>query len=153
MTTIKLTTYINAPVNRCFDLSRDVKIHELSTAKTNERAIAGRTEGLFELYDTVTWEATHFGLRQHLTVRITKMEAPNFFEDMMIKGAFKSMRHEHYFEVDNENTIMRDVFEYEVPFGIFGILFDFVILRKYMTNFLIVRNKIIKEVAEQTNPL
>lgn len=148
MTTIELTTIIQAPINKCFDLSRDVKIHELSTAKTNERAIAGRTEGLFELNDSVTWEAKHFGIRQNLSVMITKMDFPYFFEDVMTKGAFKSMRHEHYFETENANTIVRDVFMYEVPFGLFGKVFDFIVLKNYMTNFLKFRNQILKEVAE-----
>jgi ligand-binding SRPBCC domain-containing protein len=149
MTQIKLTTYINASVEKCFDLSRDVGIHLQSASETKERAVAGRTSGLFELNDTVTWEAKHFGIRQKLTVKITKMQAPYFFEDRMLKGAFKSMVHGHYFENENGQTKMTDVFEYEVPLGPLGALFDRLVLKKYMTNFLITRNALIKEVAEK----
>lgn len=149
MTQIKLTTYIKASVEKCFDLSRDVGIHLQSASKTKERVVAGRTSGLFELNDTVTWEARHFGITQKLTVKITKIEAPAFFEDTMLKGAFKSMVHGHYFENENGQTKMTDVFEYEVPVGFIGRLFDRLVLKKYMTKFLIKRNALIKEEAEK----
>ena len=72
MTTILLTTELDADIETCFDIARDLDIHQLSMKQTNEKAIAGRTSGLCELGDTVTWEATHFGLRQQLSVEITK---------------------------------------------------------------------------------
>ena len=150
MPLIQLSTYINAPIRKCFDLSRDVRIHELSAAGTKERAVGGRISGLFELHDTVTWEARHFGIQQRLTVQITKMEAPFFFEDIMLKGAFSRMVHRHFFEIENGLTKMTDMFEYEVPFGPFGWLFDRLILKSYMTRFLKTRNQVIKEVAEST---
>jgi ligand-binding SRPBCC domain-containing protein len=153
MTTIRLSTIINAPAEKCFDVSRDIKIHELSTQRTNERAIAGKTSGLCELNDEITWEATHLGVRQKLTVRITKMNKPVFFEDAMLNGAFKSMRHEHHFSQGGSKTEMTDIFMYEVPFGFLGGLFNRIILKKYMTKFLLARNQIIKELSENTGSL
>ena len=148
MTTIKLSTTINAPIDKCFNVSRDIKIHELSTKDTNERAISGRTSGHCELNDEITWQATHFGISQRLTVKITQLNRPLFFEDVMLRGAFKSMRHEHHFKQIDQITEMTDIFNYEVPFGILGKLFDSVILKRYMTKFLTTRNQIIKEVSE-----
>ena len=58
MTTIKLLTEINSPIEKCFDLARDIDFHKLSTQKTKEKAVAGRTSGLCELGDKITWEAT-----------------------------------------------------------------------------------------------
>ncbi len=43
---------------------------------------------------------------------------------------------------------MIDKLNYETPFGIFGKLFDAIILKKHLTNFIINRNKILKELAE-----
>ncbi|MFM9945204.1 MAG: SRPBCC family protein [Bacteroidia bacterium] len=150
MTKIFLTTEISSPIHKCFDLARDVDVHILSTGKTNERAISGRTEGLCELGDKITWEAKHFGITQNLTVEITKFDKPFFFEDRMLKGAFKSMKHEHLFEENNGKTLMKDTFEYDVPFWIFGKLFDNLILKNYMTRFLLTRNKVLKDIAETT---
>lgn len=149
MTTLKLITLINAPIEKCFDVSRDIKIHELSTRKTNERAVGRKTNGLCELGDEITWRATHFGIHQQLTIKISKLNRPVFFEDVMLKGAFKSMRHEHHFRFINNVTEMTDIFFYQTPLGVFGRCFDELVLKKYMTKFLIARNLTIKEVCEK----
>jgi hypothetical protein len=46
---IDLETWINAPIDRCFDLSRDIDLHMQSTAHTHEVAVAGVTRGLIGL--------------------------------------------------------------------------------------------------------
>lgn len=145
---IELETKIVSNIERCFDLTRDIDVHKQSTEKTEEKVIAGRTSGLCELGDKVTWEAKHFGIRQQLSVEITKFDKPYFFEDKMTKGVFKSMRHEHYFKEIDGGTLMTDKFEYQVPFGFIGELFDKIILKKYMIDFLLTRNRIIKKIAE-----
>jgi ligand-binding SRPBCC domain-containing protein len=149
MSLIHLTTEVDSNIEHCFDLASNVDIHMLSAKHTNESAIAGRTSGACKLDDSITWEARHFGIKQKLTVRITRFERPHFFEDVMISGAFKSMRHEHHFVEVNGKTIMTDRFEYEVPFYWLGKLFDVLILKSYMTAFLLKRNGAIKTIAEK----
>ena len=148
LTIIHLSTEINAPLEICFDLARSVDAHLQSMQKTKEIAIAGRTSGLCELSDTIIWEANHFGIRQRLTVEISKMDRPRMFEDRMVQGAFKSMLHEHWFEFNDGNTLMKDKFVYETPLGILGILFDKVVLKSYMTSLLLKRNSTLKLLAE-----
>lgn len=149
MTVIRLELKIHAPAKVCFDLARSAEAHMQSLAHTKEKAIAGRKSGLFELNDTVTWEARHFGIRQHLTVKITKMEPYTMFEDVMVKGAFKHFDHQHYFKEYDGVTIMRDVFTYTVPGWIFGKLFDVLVLKRYMTKLLRTRNEALKAIAEK----
>jgi ligand-binding SRPBCC domain-containing protein len=151
MAEIRLTTEINASIEKCFDVSRDIDIHTKSTAKTNERAIAGRTSGLCELNDEITWEAKHFGIRQKLSVKITQFDYPIFFADKMLKGAFKSMSHEHHFEEKNGVTIMKDIFRYEAPLGFLGKIAEKLFLTNYMMRFLKERNKVLKEIAEKND--
>jgi ligand-binding SRPBCC domain-containing protein len=146
--TIYLTTLIQAPAESCFDLSRSVDAHTRSAAFTGEKIVGGRAAGLCEKGDEITWEARHLGIRQRLTVRITEMRRPEFFADEMVRGAFRSMRHEHYFTPEGDGTVMRDVFIYEVPFGPLGRLFDLLVLRSYMTRFLRKRNAALKRELE-----
>ncbi len=148
MPVIHLSTIINAPIERCFDLSRSIDLHQVSTAKTNEMPVAGVTKGLIKQGEWVTWRARHFGIYQHLTVKIIKMNSPDSFEDEMMKGAFKQMKHLHFFEQKGQHTIMRDVFEFESPFGVLGKLFNKLVLTNYMKGFLIERNEAIKAIAE-----
>lgn len=72
----------------------------------------------------------------------------SYFVDEMEEGKFKSFKHEHFFEEKNGITIMTDKLQYETPFGIIGKLFDVLFLKRHLTNFLLERNKILKEVSE-----
>jgi len=79
------------------------------------------------------------------------MRPPYFFSDVMVKGAFRSLYHEHHFKNKDEGTVMDDIFSYEVPFGILGRLFNTLILKRYMKKFLIKRNAVIKQEAEHNS--
>lgn len=148
MPKIELTTEIKSTLEICFDLSRSIDLHKISTAQTNEEAIAGRTNGLINLNETVTWQATHFGIKQKLTSKITAFDRPNYFVDEQIKGIFKSIFHEHTFEQVGDKIIMKDIFEFHSPFGILGMIFNKLVLTNYLKDLLTNRNQIIKEFAE-----
>ncbi len=148
MPLIILETKIKSSIEICFDLARSIDLHKISTEKTNEEAIEGTTQGLINLNEFVTWQATHFGVKQKLTSKITVFDRPNHFRDEQIKGAFKSIVHDHYFERREDGVVMKDVFEFQSPFGIFGKIFNKLILIRYLTKLLVDRNNIIKDFAE-----
>jgi ligand-binding SRPBCC domain-containing protein len=150
MPTIHISTNIHAPIELVFDLARSIDLHQISTEKTQEKAIAGKTSGLIELHETVTWRAKHFGIYQTLTTKITAFDKPNYFVDEMVQGAFKNFVHTHKFEEVPEGTIMTDVFDYQSPLGIIGKMADVLFLKNYMTRFLMKRNEVIKVYAEKT---
>lgn len=148
MPIIHIDTRINAPRTIVFDLARSIDLHQISTKQTNEEAVAGRTSGLIELGESVTWRAKHFGIYQHLTAKITAFDAPNEFTDEMVKGAFKRFTHTHRFEEKDGVTTMTDIFDYTSPLGVLGKLADWLFLEKYMKRLLVVRNETIREFAE-----
>lgn len=148
MATIHLTTVINAPVDRVFDLSRSINLHKISTAHTKEEAVAGTTSGLIKINETVTWQAKHLFKLRKFTSKITSMEKPVQFTDEMIQGDFKSYKHEHHFKPINNGTVMIDLVEFESPYGSLGILFNKLYLKNYLQSLVEQRNKIIKEYAE-----
>ena len=96
-------------------------------AKSSEKPIGGRTSGLIGLNETVTWQAKHFGIRQKLTSKISAYERPYFFVDEMVKGAFRSIYHEHRFTQETEKTVMTDIFDFTSPLGIIGQFFNFLV--------------------------
>lgn len=148
MPLIELVTIIEAPIQRCFDLSRSIDLHKISTEQTAEEAVAGVTSGLIGINESVTWRAKHLGLTQTLSTIITEFNEPVFFVDEMEKGAFKSFRHEHHFENLEYKTKMTDHFDYCSPLGLFGKLLDLIFLERYMTALLVKQNSCIKEFAE-----
>jgi ligand-binding SRPBCC domain-containing protein len=117
-------------------------------SKHKEKAIGGVTKGLIGMGESVTWEATHFGIKQKLTSKITAFERPKHFRDSMVKGAFARFDHDHFFEQSGEQTLMKDVFDYDPPIGILGKFADALFLEKYMRKMLAERNQIIKTIAE-----
>lgn len=139
---------INAPVELAFDLSRSIDFHVLTQFRHNEVAVAGVMSGLIEYGETVTWRAKHFGFHQKLTVKITVFDKPYHFRDSMLKGAFKSFDHDHLFASSGSKTIMTDIFDYNSPFSFIGRLVDVVFLKKYMTNFFVSRQKLLKKALE-----
>ncbi len=148
MPTIRLETYIQAPPERCFDLSLSVDLHAQSQAYAHERPIAGVLAGGMRLGDTVTWEAVHFGIKQHLTSRITAYERPAGFTDEMVAGIFQELHHTHMFVPQPPGTLMIDVFTFRAPLGILGQLAESLFLTRYMRGLLLSRNRYLKQVAE-----
>ncbi|PRX99266.1 hypothetical protein CLV24_1622 [Pontibacter ummariensis] len=148
MPAITVHTFVAAPIELCFDLSRSIDLHTISTKHTGERAVAGVTAGLIELGETVTWKAKHLGVWQHLTSKITEYNRPYYFVDEMVHGAFKRFRHEQCFKEMEGGTLMLKVFDYTSPLGILGSIVDKSFLESYMTRLLTKRDKVIKQYAE-----
>jgi len=149
MQLITLQTRIAAPPERCFLLSLNIDLHKESTAQTSERAIAGVTHGLIGPNETVTWQGRHFGLMLTHETLISKYDRPNHFQDIMLRGMFKSFAHDHYFDATPDGTtLMRDELRFAAPLGPLGWLAETLVLRRYLTGFLIERNQLIKAVAE-----
>jgi len=148
MPVIHVETRIHAPPEVCFDLARDVETHMTSVAVTNERAVAGKTSGLMERGDWVTWEASHFGVRQCLTAVITELHRPYYFVDEMTQGIFARFRHTHRFEALPEGTRMVDHFDYTSPLGLLGVVADALFLEAYMRRVLVERCEHLKAIAE-----
>ena len=151
MPAIEIEVEINAPIERVFDLARCIDLHEETMSKTCEKAIGGVTRGLINLGETVIWQATHFGIRQKLTSKITAFERPFHFRDIMLKGAFKRFTHDHFFTQIGEKVLMKDVFDFDSPLWILGKIADALVLRNYMKNLLTERNLLIKRTAESAD--
>lgn len=149
MRVIELATFIHADINTCFDLSRSIDLHTLSTAKTKEKAIAGKTSGLIGMNESVTWQATHFCIRQQFTSKITAYNRPFHFRDEQQKGPFRLFVHDHFFsKADNGATLMKDILRFQSPAWLLGNLVDRLVLTGYLKQFLAERNDMIRHFAE-----
>jgi ligand-binding SRPBCC domain-containing protein len=151
VTTIDELTVIRAPIERCFDLARSVEVHLAGNIHWGEQAVAagGVTSGLVGLGERVTWRAKHFGVWHQLTSEITEMLRPSHFQDVMIEGIFRFMRHDHFFRARSaDETEMRDVFSFAAPLPLLGALAEVLFLRRYMRNLLHERNAAIQQTAE-----
>jgi ligand-binding SRPBCC domain-containing protein len=148
---LETMTQIRAPVERCFDLARSVEVHLAGNTHCGETAVAssGVTSGLLGVRQQVTWRAKHFGIWHTLTSEITLMDRPAYFQDTMIRGIFRYMRHDHFFRLlSPELTEMTDVFCFAAPFPGIGRLAEITFLGDYMSALLNERNSVIRQIAE-----
>lgn len=148
MPTIHLTTFIAAPAQVVFDLSRHIGVHKESMTNYKEDAVAGTRFGLIEKSETVTWRAMHLFKNRLMRVKITEMKKPEMFTTEQLQGDFKMMRHEHHMKPCDNGTILIDLFHFESPYGIMGQVLNNFYLTRYIRRLLEQRNKTIKEFAE-----
>jgi ligand-binding SRPBCC domain-containing protein len=105
--------------------------------------------GLIELGEQVTWEGRHFGVRQRFTSKITAFDRPAYFQDSMVKGAFHSFIHDHYFEPVDGGTKMTDVLTFASPLGFVGAIVDRLVMSAYLRRMLVARNDVLKAALTQ----
>ncbi len=148
MVRLSVDTLIQAPIELCFDLARDMNAHTETMAHSGERIVAAPPSGMLEMGDEVTFEAVHFGIRQRLTGKIIQFERPRLFTDQMTKGAFRSLVHEHRFTIEGESTRMTDVVMLEAPLGPLGRIVERLFLRRYMRKLLADKGQAMKRMAE-----
>jgi hypothetical protein len=154
MIRLEETTIIDAPIERCFDLSRSVEVHLVSNVHSGEQALAvgGITSGLVGFSQQVTWRAKHFGVWQNLTSKTTALESPSYFQVTMVQGIFRSMQAEHLFRsLPSGATEMKDLFVIAAPLPLLGPLAETLFLRRYMQALLRERNAVIKRIAESSD--
>ncbi|GGH14384.1 SRPBCC family protein [Pedobacter zeae] len=148
MPTLILKTRINAPREKCFDLSRSLDLHTESMKGHKEKAIGGKLTGLIGSGEQVTWQARHFGINFKMTNKITAMKKPFYFVDEMLNGPFKVLHHQHHFTAAGAGTEMTDIFTFRSPMGLIGRIIDSLFLKRYLNRLLTIRNQAIKSVAE-----
>lgn len=148
MQRVLVETRIAAPPERCFLLSLNIDLHLQSTGTTRERVIAGVSKGLIGPGETVTFRAKHFGLwLEHGSV-ISAYHRPHYFQDRMVRGAFRFFEHDHFFEEQPYGTRMVDDLRFAAPLGLVGFAAERLVLERYFRRFLETRNAVIKQTAE-----
>ena len=147
MQTIRMTTLVRAPVERCFRLSLSVELH-LASVGGGERVIDGVRTGLLHSGEMVTWSGRHFGLRLRHTSVIDGWRPYAYFRDSMVRGMFASFVHEHHFATMDDGTRIRDELRFTAPLGALGRMVERAALRGHLVRMLRRRNAFLRRVAE-----
>jgi ligand-binding SRPBCC domain-containing protein len=148
METIRLGTWINAPVERCFLLSLSVDLHVAAARSTRKTASAPVTEGMIAEGETLTFRGRHFGVYWRHTSLIEKLRPHSYYRDVMIAGPFQYFEHDHHFAAMDDGTRMRDDIRFSARGGLMGRLATRIYLRRRLKAYLMERNAMIKRLAE-----
>ena len=148
MSRIEISSFINAPQERVFDLARSIDLHVSGFETGHHYAIGGVTKVLIGAGEQVEWRGKAFGLWWKHRSEIVIYDRPVHFRDTMIQGAFKRYNHDHYFEGHNGGTRMRDVVEFEAPAGPVGKIVDRMLIHGYLYRLILQRSETIRAAAE-----
>jgi ligand-binding SRPBCC domain-containing protein len=146
METIRVTTWMDAPMQRCFELATSIDLHLASAAQTQETAIGGVISGLIGEGETVVWRGRHFGRWLTHTSKVDGWRPYTYFREVMTEGWFRRFEHEHHFAVMDDGTRMRDEIRFSAS-GMMGKLME-KIARRHLIGMLRRRNALIKRAAE-----
>jgi ligand-binding SRPBCC domain-containing protein len=88
-------------------------------------------------------------LRAQWIARITEFEWNHYFADIQEKGPFKRWHHRHEFLPETRKgvsgTIVRDVIEYEVGFGLIGAFANSIFVERQMRSTFAQRQRILPQ--------
>jgi ligand-binding SRPBCC domain-containing protein len=80
----------------------------------------------------------------------TAYDPPHYFEDIQIKGPFKSWRHGHIIKPDAAGAVLRDEIEYEPPLGFIGRLIAPVVIERRLQRLFDFRHEVTRRWCETT---
>ncbi|RFM30265.1 SRPBCC family protein [Deminuibacter soli] len=147
MPVIHLTTIVHAPVDRVFDLSRNIALQRKSLQGQRETIINGKTSGLLQMGEEITWQTKRLGKAWTLRLQTARLEMHSFFEEIMLNGDFSKLSHQRHFKSMANGTVMIDLFQFEQT-GSWGKSLKQLFYIKYWRQLLEKRNELIKSVAE-----
>jgi ligand-binding SRPBCC domain-containing protein len=148
MPKIHLTSFIQAPVERVFDLSRNLALRKKSLRKDREQLLSSSGDSLVQAGETITLRAKHLGKTREMTARVTALSQPLHFTEEQVKGDLKSFRHEYHFKPTENGTILIDILEFEGPRDLLGSLASVFFLKPYLESMLQKKNELLRQYAE-----
>jgi ligand-binding SRPBCC domain-containing protein len=142
-------TNIAAPIEVCFRATLNIDLELLAGEDHKIEAVEGVTSGVIGAGERVTWRTRQFGLWIKHTTEITAMNEPVYFQDSMVKGLFRSFRHDHFFRsIDPTTTEMRDDLRFSMPIVLMGLISEHLFVKRRLATLLEKRNEVIRRYAE-----
>jgi ligand-binding SRPBCC domain-containing protein len=141
MITIRLTTWVNAPMERCFRLATSVHFNRATRP-------ASAAADAFQVGDTFDRSGWKLGLRMSNTSRIEEVRPFTYFREVMVDGGFRWFEHEHHFTPVDDGTRVRSEVRFSEGMGPVGLLLERVLLRRYVMKLLMERHMRLKRGVE-----
>lgn len=148
MARIHLTTFIAAPTERVFDLTRNLAVYKYVFNSRKEKFTSPTGTKLLSKGETVSIVAKHFGKERLATLKITTLERPFLLVEEQSKGDLQLYKHEHHFKPIDNGTIVIDLIDFGVPRDFVGRFLGKIYLKNYLEELTRKRNELIRSYAE-----
>lgn len=84
-------------------------------------------------------------IKMNWVTEIKHVVTNKFFIDEQRVGPYSIWHHQHFFEDTNEGVLMTDIITYKPPFGIIGILANYIIINKKLKSIFDYRFKVMEQ--------
>ncbi|HEU4635516.1 MAG TPA: hypothetical protein VFS41_05015 [Edaphobacter sp.] len=139
MITLRLTTWVNAPVERCFLLATS---REFSPVVNGVAEID--TKGSLRIGDALGWK---LGGTEHVS-RVDAFRPYCHFREVMSEGIFRHFEHDHHFAPMDDGTRVRDEIRFSLRMGPLGKVYGATVVRSLLMRMLVEKNSELKRLAE-----
>lgn len=147
MNTIIKTTLIDCELEKLFEFHLDSKNITKITPKNIKVELLNDDTKTFE-GKIVKIKTTKFFIPTYWEVKIEKLQKPDILIDVAVKSPFKYWKHQHIFTKRDSKCELKDIIEYELPFGLLGkIIAPFISLD--IKNMFEYRHEKTKEILEE----
>lgn len=93
----------------------------------------------------IEYQMRLYGIPIRWKTVIAEFNPDAWFVDVQLSGPYRSWRHRHSFEALSTGTEMRDVVEYEMPYGLLGSMIHSLFVRSALQRIFAYRNAAIRE--------
>jgi len=148
---IKIKTYIDAPIDKCFQTAQNLDIYLDSIPKLKRLEIESDQERNFQIGDKVYWAFYLYKdfLSIDVETTITQFIQGQKITEEIESILFKEFRHTHQFFEREEGTLMVETIDYDLSFGVIGSLLHHFFLEDFIKKFILKRKRTIQRQAEK----
>jgi ligand-binding SRPBCC domain-containing protein len=140
---------INAPPERVFAFHEQDSVLELLSPPWETARVIQHAR-ISDIGSRAIIETNIIGpIRTRWIAEHTVYQPPHLFEDVQIKGPFRSWRHRHIINAHAEGATLRDEIEYEPPLGILGQMFAPLLIERRLCKLFEYRHQVIREWCEK----
>jgi ligand-binding SRPBCC domain-containing protein len=140
---------IQASPGRVFEFHEQENVLALLTPPW-ESARVVQSARISEVGSQAIIETTILGpIKTRWVAEHTLYDPPHMFEDIQVKGPFRSWRHRHIVEPDSEGAVLRDEIYYEPPLGFLGRLVAPRLIQKRLRKVFDYRHEVTRQWCEE----
>lgn len=153
---IEEKTYIELPIEDCFNAARNPQSLTNSIPKHKRIKVTSRLKNNLKISDKIYFEHSFLKGKIKTTskLKVTELIPPYKFTEEIDSYFFKDFKHTHSFSQKHENgTLMKDTIEYNLRFGVFGRLVNNRFLKNYLKRYLYLRIKKVYEKSVENGTL
>jgi ligand-binding SRPBCC domain-containing protein len=146
MQTFIKSSYINCDIKSLFDFHIDTNnIKKITPTDTKVELLTKDFKP--QISEILKIKSTKYFIPMLWEVKIEKIDEPSLLVDVALKSPFAFWEHKHIFIKHGNMSELKDVITFNMPFGIFGKLFEWFV-RNDLQKMFDYRHKITKEILE-----